>query len=172
MLSGRGLPEWPFKFSKFHQVKILSLSNLIFTCKGRLSSTRLPASNALACSEPSSTRLTPHMSELAPLDPDLLADVLSKHPFVTIDGVCNVRDLGMVPVAGGEHVTRSGFMYRSGELSGVTQHGVFHIFFGAFFLIPDQARGSCGPSVLPQYSTCDQTQKLRSTMLQRPKLRE
>jgi hypothetical protein len=87
------------------------------------------------------------MSELAPLDPDLLADVLSKHPFVTIDGVCNVRDLGMVPVAEGEHVTRSGFMYRSGELSGVTQHGVFHSFFSAFFLIPDQARGSCGPSV-------------------------
>ncbi|KAF8471337.1 protein-tyrosine phosphatase-like protein, partial [Russula ochroleuca] len=63
------------------------------------------------------------MSELAPLDPDILADVLSKPPFVTIDGVCNVRDLGMVPVAGGEHVTRSGFMYRSGELAGVTQHG-------------------------------------------------
>ena len=66
-------------------------------------------SNALACSEPSSTHLTSHMSELAPLDPDLLADVLSMHPFVTIDGVCNVRDLGMVPVAVGEHVTRSGF---------------------------------------------------------------
>ncbi|KAH9989127.1 protein-tyrosine phosphatase-like protein [Russula vinacea] len=29
----------------------------------------------------------------------------------------------MVPVADGEHVTRSGFMYRSGELAGVTQHG-------------------------------------------------
>ncbi|KAH9983573.1 tyrosine phosphatase family-domain-containing protein [Russula compacta] len=61
------------------------------------------------------------MSELAPLDPNLLADVLSKHPFVTIDGVCNLRDLGMIPIADGEHVTRSGFMYRSGELSGITQ---------------------------------------------------
>jgi hypothetical protein len=64
------------------------------------------------------------MSELVPLDSDLLADVLSKPPFVTIDGVCNLRDLGMIPVANGEHVTRSGFMYRSGELSGVTEHGV------------------------------------------------
>jgi hypothetical protein len=64
------------------------------------------------------------MSELAPLDPDLLADVLSKHPFVMIDGVCNVRDLGMIPAADSKNVTRSGFMYRSGELSGVTQHGV------------------------------------------------
>ena len=64
------------------------------------------------------------MSELAPLDPDLLADVLSKHPFVTIDGIFNVRDLGMIPVADSEYVTRSGFMYRSGELSGVTSHGV------------------------------------------------
>ncbi|KAH9959872.1 tyrosine phosphatase family-domain-containing protein [Russula dissimulans] len=63
------------------------------------------------------------MSELAPLDPDLLADALSKHPFVTIDGVCNIRDLGMIPAADGEHITRSGVMYRSGELSGVTQHG-------------------------------------------------
>jgi hypothetical protein len=76
------------------------------------------------------------MSELAPLDADLLADVLSKHPFVTIDGVCNVRDLGMVPVADGEYVTRSGFLYRSGELSGVTQHGVCHSFPRAIVVIP------------------------------------
>jgi hypothetical protein len=56
------------------------------------------------------------MSEPAPLDADLVAE---KHPF--IDGICNVRDLGMIPVADGKSVTRSGFMYRSGELSGVTQ---------------------------------------------------
>lgn len=75
--------------------------------------------------------LSPHldMSELAPLDADLVADVLSKHPFIKIDGVYNVRDLGMIPVADGKNVTRSGFMYRSGELSGVTQHGVRLPFF-------------------------------------------
>ncbi|KAI0252082.1 protein-tyrosine phosphatase-like protein [Lactifluus subvellereus] len=57
------------------------------------------------------------MSELAPLDPELVTDALSKYPFVNIEGVCNVRDLGMIPAADGEHVTRTGFMYRSGELS-------------------------------------------------------
>lgn len=66
------------------------------------------------------------MSELAPLDPDLVADVLSKHPFVTIDGVCNVRDLGGIPTADG-HVTRSNFMVRSGELSRVTQLGLYQL---------------------------------------------
>src|SRR5258708_7163 len=88
------------------------------------------------------------MSELAPLDPDLLADVLSKHPFVTIDGVFNVRDLGMIPVAGGEYVTRSGFMYRSGELSGVTQHGVCHpsSFSRVFVEISESRQGAAaGP---------------------------
>jgi len=69
------------------------------------------------------------MSELAPLDPELLSDLLSKHPFVTIDGVCNIRDLGMIPAEDGENVTRSGFMFRSGELSGVTQLGVRLSFF-------------------------------------------
>jgi hypothetical protein len=109
----------------FYLVKILSLSYLIF--------------ESLPCHAPAGLlffQLALDMSELAPLDPDLLADVLSKHPFVTIDGVCNVRDLGMVPVGDGEYATRSGFMYRSGELSGVTQHGVFHSFSRAFVVIP------------------------------------
>jgi hypothetical protein len=81
------------------------------------------------------------MSELAPLDADLLADVLSKHPFVTIDGVCNVRDLGMVPVEDGGYVTRSGFMYRSGELSGVTQHGMCHFISREFVVTPRVGKG-------------------------------
>ncbi|SRR6266404_4184618 len=63
------------------------------------------------------------MSELAPLDPELVADVLSKHPFVTIDGVYNVRDLGRLPVADGQRVTKSSFMIRGGEISGVTHLG-------------------------------------------------
>ncbi|KAH9018072.1 protein-tyrosine phosphatase-like protein [Lactarius pseudohatsudake] len=63
------------------------------------------------------------MSELAPLDPELVADVLSKHPFVTIDGVYNVRDLGRIPTADGQDVTRSSFIFRGGELPGVTQLG-------------------------------------------------
>jgi protein tyrosine/serine phosphatase len=64
------------------------------------------------------------MSELAPLDPDVVADVLSKHPFVSVDGVYNVRDLGRIPTTDG-HVTRSSFMVRSGELSRATQLGPY-----------------------------------------------
>ena len=65
------------------------------------------------------------MCDLPPLDPDLVADVLSRHPFVTIDGVYNVRDLGRIPTADGQHATRSSFMIRSGELSGATQLGFY-----------------------------------------------
>ncbi len=65
------------------------------------------------------------MSELAPLDPELVAEVLSKHPFVNIDGVYNARDLGRIPTVDGQHVTRSSFMVRGGELSGVTQLGLY-----------------------------------------------
>ena len=114
----------------FYLVKILSTSYLIFECLPFHANCRLPF-----------FQLTLDMSELAPLDPDLLVDVLSKHPFVTIDGVCNVRDLGMVPVADGEYVTRPGFMYRSGELSGVTQRGVFCSFSRAFVVIPRAGMG-------------------------------
>jgi len=88
------------------------------------------------------------MSELAPLDPDVLADVLSKHPFVTIDGVFNVRDLGMIPVVDSniEYVTRSGFMYRSGELSGVTPLGVCHSSSREFVAIHESREGAAaGP---------------------------
>jgi hypothetical protein len=115
------------------------------------------------------------MSELAPLDPDLLADVLSKHPFVTIDGIFNVRDLGMIPVADSEYVTRSGFMYRSGELSGITPHGVCHSSSREFVVcgnLREQGRSSCGPLASPPYSTCVQTRKLQSTMQQPPILPE
>jgi hypothetical protein len=115
------------------------------------------------------------MSELAPLDPDLLVDVLSKHPFVTIDGIFNVRDLGMIPVADSEYVTRSGFMYRSGELSGVTPHGAWHFSSRQFVVCGnprEQGRRSCGPLASPPYSTYVQTPKLQSTMQQPPKFPE
>ena len=71
------------------------------------------------------SQLNQDMSELAPLDPDLVADVLSKHPFVTIDGVHNIRDLGGIRTADGQHVTRPSFIFRSGELSGATQLGQY-----------------------------------------------
>ncbi|KAJ7490253.1 protein-tyrosine phosphatase-like protein [Mycena galericulata] len=63
------------------------------------------------------------MGDLEPLDPALL-DQLSRPPFVTISGVINVRDLGELPSQIYPNlVTKPRFLYRSAELSGVTQEG-------------------------------------------------
>ncbi|KAG6861566.1 hypothetical protein C0995_014862 [Termitomyces sp. Mi166 len=64
------------------------------------------------------------LSDLEPLDPAYVAEVLSRPPFVTIDGVINVRDLGFYPsetVPG--HITRPRLLYRSAELSGISKEG-------------------------------------------------
>lgn len=72
-------------------------------------------------------------SGLEPLDPAYVADVLSRPPFVQIPGVCNVRDLGSCPTATPNVVTKSGYAYRSAELSSITEEGssfpiIAHIF--------------------------------------------
>jgi len=64
------------------------------------------------------------MDALEPLDPQFVQDQLSRHPFVPIAGVINVRDLGGLP----SHlypnlVTKPGYLYRSAELSGITDEG-------------------------------------------------
>ncbi|KAI0057609.1 hypothetical protein BV25DRAFT_1831060 [Artomyces pyxidatus] len=61
------------------------------------------------------------MSELDPLDPVYVSQILSNPPFVTISGASNVRDLGLHP--GTRSHVRPGYIYRSGELSGVTPQG-------------------------------------------------
>ncbi|KAF8969321.1 protein-tyrosine phosphatase-like protein [Flammula alnicola] len=64
------------------------------------------------------------MHDLDPLDPDYVQDVLSKPPFVTIPGVINVRDLGHYPSATDPgHVTKPKYIFRSAELSGITEEG-------------------------------------------------
>ncbi|KAI0042286.1 hypothetical protein FA95DRAFT_1525503 [Auriscalpium vulgare] len=65
------------------------------------------------------------MSELEPLDPDYVARVLSSPPFVTVSGVCNLRDLGQHPTEPGKagRRTRPGFAYRSAELGSITPEG-------------------------------------------------
>ncbi|RDB19827.1 Tyrosine-protein phosphatase [Hypsizygus marmoreus] len=64
------------------------------------------------------------MYDLDPLDPVYVAEVLSRPPFVTIDGVINVRDLGFYPSTSKPgHVTRPRFLFRSAELSGITKEG-------------------------------------------------
>lgn len=66
------------------------------------------------------------MNELEPLDPSYVAETLSRPPFVTIQGVFNVRDLGNLPSTyrPGE-ITRSNFIFRSAEVSGITDEGVY-----------------------------------------------
>ncbi|KAG6854350.1 hypothetical protein C0991_007855 [Blastosporella zonata] len=64
------------------------------------------------------------MNDLEPLDPAHVAQLLSKPPFVVIDGVINVRDLGSYPseTYPGQ-VTRPGYLYRSAELAGISEEG-------------------------------------------------
>lgn len=65
-------------------------------------------------------------NELAPLDPAYVSELLSQHPFVKIPGVINVRDLGLYPsVTLPTHITKPGFVFRSAELSGITEEGCF-----------------------------------------------
>lgn len=64
------------------------------------------------------------MHDLDPLDPAYVQDVLSKPPFITIPGVINVRDLGHYPsTTDPGFVTKSGYLFRSAELSGITDEG-------------------------------------------------
>jgi len=64
------------------------------------------------------------MNELAPLDPVYVQDVLSKPPFVDLPGVFNVRDLGNLPSAIYDgYVTKPQFLFRSAELSSITEEG-------------------------------------------------
>lgn len=61
-------------------------------------------------------------------DPALVAEILSKPPFVKIEGVSNVRTLGsyQVPSKNGSSpqlITRPNFLFRSAEISGITEKG-------------------------------------------------
>lgn len=89
-----------------------------------------------------SNYLVNYMADLEPLDPQFVQTVLSNPPFVSVPGVHNVRDLGLYPAhisfsrqATGESdiegdrngnaslVTRPGYMFRSAEVSGITEEG-------------------------------------------------
>jgi hypothetical protein len=60
--------------------------------------------------------------DLVPLDPAYIADVLSRPPFVQIDGVHNIRDLGYYR-SSGDRMTKPNFIFRSAEISGITEEG-------------------------------------------------
>ena len=61
--------------------------------------------------------------DLEPLDPEFVAEQLSRPPFVTISGVVNVRDLGGYPTDTMGFTTKPGLIYRSGEVSYITEEG-------------------------------------------------
>ncbi|KAL0950285.1 hypothetical protein HGRIS_010264 [Hohenbuehelia grisea] len=64
------------------------------------------------------------MDDLEPLPEAYVAEVLSKRPFVSIEGVINVRDLGSYPSEIElSKVTKPNHMFRSAELSGITPEG-------------------------------------------------
>ena len=63
---------------------------------------------------------------LKPLDPQEVAETLSKPPFVQVSGVINIRDLGNLPSASyPPQRTKPHYMYRSAELSSITDEGRF-----------------------------------------------
>ena len=59
-----------------------------------------------------------------PLDEDYVRTRLMQPPFVTIDGVLNIRDLGSYPTTDPSLITKPSLMYRSGEVSGITVKGI------------------------------------------------
>ena len=65
------------------------------------------------------------MDELEPLDSTFVQEILSRPPFVNIPGVINVRDLGCLPSQTHQgSVTKPGYLFRSAELSSITEEGM------------------------------------------------
>ena len=60
------------------------------------------------------------MDGTEPLDSEFVADVLSRPPFVTISGVCNVRD-----IAAPGSPLRPNLVFRGAEVSGITEEGEY-----------------------------------------------
>lgn len=92
-----GLPSFKSEIAKS------SCSNRRATCSGFLATSRSQSATM----------------DLEPLDPAYVLERLSQPPFIAVDGVYNFRDLSYtttVPV-------KSGLIFRSGELSGVTDEG-------------------------------------------------
>jgi len=58
------------------------------------------------------------------LDEGYVRTRLNEPPFVTVDGVLNIRDLGSYQTADPSLTTKPSLMYRSGEVSGMTVEGI------------------------------------------------
>ena len=53
------------------------------------------------------------------INPDIVSSVLSKNPFVHVDGVFNIRDIS----DGSQSGLRSQYCFRSGTLENITEQG-------------------------------------------------
>lgn len=63
------------------------------------------------------------LEPLEPLDPEYVRQRLAQPPFVTVPGVVNIRDLGSYPTSHAGMITRPRFLFRSGEISAITEEG-------------------------------------------------
>ncbi|KAI0340906.1 hypothetical protein BDW22DRAFT_1333671 [Trametopsis cervina] len=63
------------------------------------------------------------MDDLDPLDPDYVRETLSKPPFISVPGVFNIRDLGSYSTRYNGMITKPNILYRSGEVSKITEEG-------------------------------------------------
>jgi protein tyrosine/serine phosphatase len=64
------------------------------------------------------------MDEFEPLDPTYVQETLLKPPFLNVSGVINFRDIGNLPSqAYPGSVTKPGYLFRSAELSSITEGG-------------------------------------------------
>jgi protein tyrosine/serine phosphatase len=50
--------------------------------------------------------------------------VLSSPPFIVVDGVINIRDVGGYPTAYADLFVKPSFVFRSGELTRITDRGI------------------------------------------------
>ena len=63
--------------------------------------------------------------DFEPLDPEYVMQRLSQPPFVKVPGVVNIRDLlGAYDTSHPGVTTRPGFLFRSGEISAITDEGL------------------------------------------------
>ncbi|KDQ61027.1 hypothetical protein JAAARDRAFT_32025 [Jaapia argillacea MUCL 33604] len=60
-------------------------------------------------------------------DTDSLRKVLSSPPFVIVEGIINIREVGGYPTAQPGHIVKQSYLFRSGEPSRVTDAGKQHL---------------------------------------------
>ncbi len=63
------------------------------------------------------------ISPFDPIDKETLTKVLSSPPFITVQGVCNFREVGGYAASQGNLLVKPGYYYRCGDPSHITDKG-------------------------------------------------